>query len=81
MRDEEPNGKKTVASNPAYQGYAIALEFVIYVIVCGAIGYGIDYLTGNTSKVAMTTGFILGILAGGYRFITQAIKASKPRGK
>lgn len=67
---------KPLAKNPAYQVYAIALEFVVYTVVCGLIGWGIDYLA-KTDKVWMTVGFIVGILAGGYRFIRQALAAAK----
>lgn len=67
---------KPLAKNPAYQVYAIALEFVVYTVVCGLIGWGIDYLAG-TEKLWMTVGFIVGILAGGYRFIRQALAAAK----
>jgi len=45
-------------------------------VVCGLIGWGIDYLAG-TEKVWMTVGFIVGILAGGYRFVRQALAAAK----
>ena len=67
---------KVTPTNPAYQVYAIALEFVVFTVVCGGIGWGIDYLAG-TGKVWMTIGFIVGILGGGYRFVRQALAASK----
>jgi hypothetical protein len=54
----------------------MGLEFAGAALVLGAIGYYIDWQAG-TFPVGLIVGLVLGVIGGMYRFLREAVLASR----
>ncbi len=81
--DEPPAGSPgrvgggSPGSNPSMRLATLGVEFVLFVVVSGAIGYGIDRLRGGGATLFTLCGLGFGLLGGIIRFVRTALKAMK----
>lgn len=61
-------------STPAWEVSAIGIEFVMLLLVCLTLGYGVDYWLG-ISPWGILIGTFAGIGGGGYRMVRAGLRA------
>lgn len=62
--------------NPVFRLVTIGLELVLYIGVCGLLGFWLDRWLGSAPWLLLA-GLLVGLLAGGYRFIRTALAAQR----
>ena len=83
---EKPRAPVKVEVGPEVQVrmakmWAIAINFVAYVVAGGFLGGLIDYWQGTSKPWFLLGGLILGLVYGFYKFIREALAANRPKPK